>query len=762
MKKIIFSLITALFPLSAWGIGYVYTGVGGGGRELLELTSVTVDVKIQDRVAVTRTDQTFTNRSDNTVEGIYEFALPPGAIITDLVLWIGERRVQGIIMEKQQARQTYDQIVGRRIDPALVEQVDERHFRLSIFPFPAQGSRRVELEYTQVLEARRGLMRYTFPLAPETSQSLRMETFILKVAVRGQHPFAVEAAQVFAQGIQVEQKDSSSANLFYGDEGVSPTQDFALTIRETGERRLPTVLSFSGRSAGEPGYYALWLPPLQELADSAPIPRSLTFVIDISSSMLGTKIAAVKGALSAAIADLHSDDLFNIIVFSNKAASFAENPVPATEENKQTARTFIQQQGAFGLTNFEASLQMALQQSFPGGSLNHVIFLTDGYPTVGEKDLARLSQLVDQLAGEVRLFTIGVGSDVNRDFLRALAEDHRGSSSSLSAEGDIEVELRRLFEEFSRPIFLPTDLAFAQMETSDFYPRGIELLSTGQELFQVGRYTGGGEFTLKLTGRLQDRSLTLEYPLRFAQADTAQPLIPRLWAHQKVQALEDQIARFGQQQELLDDILRLGLDYRLVTRMTSLFAPDDNIIVNPELEAEAEDGAATAVEEELATASWLGKDFYLRDDTWIDAQFNPLMTVHPYDPRVEQPVILAQFAQLDQHLIVVAEGEAYEILPGILPLQPVLQQNWPNPFNASTLIRFHVPAGMETAPLRLAVYNLAGQAVRVLAAGVFAPGEQQVAWDGRDETGHESASGVYVYRLEGEGFAVTRRMLLLR
>ena len=162
-------LLTALLltPLPALGIGYVYTGVGDDGRQHLELTRVTVDVRIDERVARTRTDQIFTNHAEWEVEGIYEFTLPEGAIITDLVLWIGDKRIQGLIMEKEEARRVYDDIVRQRIDPALIEQVTPNQFRLSIFPFPAKGSRRVEFEYMQLLDARNGRIDYTFPLAPE-------------------------------------------------------------------------------------------------------------------------------------------------------------------------------------------------------------------------------------------------------------------------------------------------------------------------------------------------------------------------------------------------------------------------------------------------------------------------------------------------------------------------------------------------------------------------------------------------------------------
>lgn len=755
--------VVLLWPFHCWGLGYVYTGVGGGGRELLELTSVTVDVDIQDRVAVTRADQIFTNQSDRQLEGIYEFALPPGAIITDLVLWIGDKRVQGIIMEKAEARQVYDDIVGRNIDPALVEQISEERFRLSIFPFPGQGSRRVELEYTQILEARGGTMLYRFPLAAETAQPILMQRFLLRATVKGQHPFALTVDDFFAGATEIEREDDLTADLFFADELVTAERDLELTIRDTGVERLPTVLSFSGGGDDAMGYYALWLPPLAELAESDPIPRSITFIVDISSSMRGSKLGAVKGALSGAIEDLHPGDFFNVVVFGNRATALATEPTEATAESKAAAMAFVRQQGALGATNFEAALQAGLGQSFPGGRLNHVIFLTDGHPTVGEQDVPALDEMVRDLAGDgIRLFTIGVGNDVNRGFLRALAEEHRGSSRLLSEEEDIEAALRGLFEEFTRPIFLPTDLVFDGAEVHDVYPQGVDLLASGQELFQVGRYAAGVDFTLKLSGRVQDHALELEYPLRFARTgDTDLPLLPRLWAHQKVQALEAEITRFGPQKEVLDDILDLGLTYRLVTRRTSLFAPDESVEINPQ-SRDRESGVASAIEESRITASWLGKDFRLQDGVWIDLEYQPGMRLEQYDPAADQPAILEDFARLDQEMIVAVDEVAYELSKGMLPLGPVLLQNAPNPFNASTVIRFYVPAGLTNQPVELTVYNLVGQPVRRLLGEVLTAGAYEVVWDGRDEGGRELASGVYALRLRVGDTAQMGRMLMVR
>ena len=768
MKAQLTLLLALLAPLPALSIGYVYTGVGDDGRQHLELTSVTVDVQIDERIARTRTDQIFTNHAEWEVEGIYEFTLPEGAIITDLVLWIGDKRIQGMVLEKEEARRTYDDIVRQRIDPALIEQVTPNQFRLSIFPFPAQGSRRVEFEYMQLLEFHSGRLDYSFPLAPETDQPLQMELFVLRAQVRSQHAFEVTTSGL-PRLTEVDRPDAHRANIFFGDEQIRPQEDFTLTIRQTDDRPKPSVLSFAPRANDDLGYYALWLPPLPELTQGDPLPRSLTFVIDISSSMQQGKLQAVKGALVAAIDALDAADLFNIVVFTHRADSFAAAPVPADPDNKKAATAFINQQDALGVSNFEAGLGRAMQQAFPANRVNHVIFLTDGLPTLGELELESLSELIGEWsAGQARLFTIGVGQDVDQGFLTGLAEEHRGEAYFLSEEGDIEAALQDLFESFTFPILLLDELSFDQVEIHDVHPRGLETLAAGRELFQVGRYRGGGTFTLSLIGHVGEENVSVDFPLEFTQTDVSGSLIPRLWAYQKIQALEEQIARFGEQQELLDDILALGLEYRLVTRRTSLFAPDDGVEVNPEPRDELAFGdfgdsfGTTNINDALPTTHWLGRDFVLQDEVWIDTAYQPGMPKELYEGRTYQPAELANFARLGQAMLVVVEERAYEILANAQGSRPVLLQNAPNPFNASTTISFLIPFRLANEPTRLSIYNLTGQLVRVLQLETLQAGEHTLSWDGRDDYGREVASGVYIYRLDVGEWAVHQRMLLLR
>jgi len=259
----------------------------------------------------------------------------------------------------------------------------------------------------------------------------------------------------------------------------------------------------------------------------------------------------------------------------------------------------------------------------------------------------------------------------------------------------------------------------------------------------------------------------LEFPLALTRTDTTLSFLPRLWAHQKVQALEAQIDRFGATEELLDDILDLGLTYRLVTRRTSLFAPDESVIVNPQIadtQVERGNGNAqpTAVEETRTTATWLGKQFYLQDEVWVDVLYQPHMDTELYRDRAGQPAVLRDFARLGQRMVVVVDDLAYTLDPGSLPRTPVLSQNRPNPFNASTLISLHIPVGLESVAMRLAIYDLLGQRVREFSLEALHIGENEVIWDGTDSRGHAVATGIYIYRLEGREVGISRRMLLLR
>jgi hypothetical protein len=95
----------------------------------------------------------------------------------------------------------------------------------------------------------------------------------------------------------------------------------------------------------------------------------------------------------------------------------------------------------------------------------------------------------------------------------------------------------------------------------------------------------------------------------------------------------------------------------------------------------------------------------------------------------------------------------------LIPETYALEQNYPNPFNAGTVISFALP---EASHVKVSVFNVLGQTVRVLADEEMAAGMQRVSWDGRDDNGSAAASGVYFYRITANRFTDTKKMTLLK
>ena len=173
-------------------------------------------------------------------------------------------------------------------------------------------------------------------------------------------------------------------------------------------------------------------------------------------------------------------------------------------------------------------------------------------------------------------------------------------------------------------------------------------------------------------------------------------------------------------------IMELGLTYNLLTAYTSFVAVDRVVrndgtelsrVVQPlvlpegvsdEAVGDSGGGGTTAVEEQLASASWFGRQFYLSGGVWIDSEYTFGDPVVEYDAVRSPPAELKPFADLQREMIVVAAGNAYRLRAPALPIAAVLYQNVPNPFNAGTTIRFDVLGSQGDRPLHLEIFDLSG------------------------------------------------------
>ncbi|MCI0520430.1 MAG: VWA domain-containing protein, partial [Chloroflexi bacterium] len=341
-----------------------------------------VDVRIEDQIAVTHVDQVFFNPNQWQVEGVYVFPIPADAAVSSFTMWVDGEPVQGEILDAQEARSVYEEIVRSLQDPALLEYAGRGAVKASIFPIPPGGERRIELEYTQALTAEEGLVRYVYPLNTEKFSLWPLEEVSVTVDIRSSTA-PLRAVYSTSHAVDMNRDGERRATAGYEASQVLPDADFVLYY-SLGETEAFHLLTYRNpQDIDDPdGYYLLLLAARPDAA-ARPQPKDLLLVLDRSGSMEGEKFQQAQQALIYILERLNPEDRFNVITFSSGLDSYARGLRPAAEAEEAIA--WVEQQGAQGSTDIQRALLEAAAMG-DGERPLYLVFLTDGLPTAGEVD----------------------------------------------------------------------------------------------------------------------------------------------------------------------------------------------------------------------------------------------------------------------------------------------------------------------------------------------------------------------------------------
>ncbi|MCE2449008.1 MAG: VWA domain-containing protein [Candidatus Latescibacteria bacterium] len=574
--------------------------------------------------------------------------------------------------------------------------------------------------------------------------------------------------------------------------GFGGNRDFILRYQLAGQQVESGLLLYEGE---EENFFLLMAqPPARPKLSQIP-PREYIFLVDVSGSMDGFPLTVSKSLMKNLLGQLRPEDRFNIVLFAGRAAVLSDRSLPTTQENLDQAWALVDGQQGAGRTELLIGLNRAFGLPLAGeGYARIVAVLTDGFVDFE----AAAFKLVRERLGQASLFAFGIGSSVNRFAIEGLARAGQGEPFVVLKEGQALDEAARFQTYISTPVLTQVEAGFEGFDAYEVEPAFIPDMLADRPIIVFGKWRGAATGTVLLGGRTGDQAYGAQFDVSTVQAKPTNKALRYLWARHRIDQLsDDEQANYSD--ALRPQITQLGLNYNLLTKYTSFVAIDrrirnedgsetvsvplplpegveDSAVGNPPLafdlsdlfglfgteeESTSEDDpfGTTAIEGEFEMATWLDRSFYRQDALWIDTSFRLGMPIVEVGFGAPGPDALAPFVGLGLDMLVVLEGQAYRLHAETA--LPFLQQNAPNPFNGSTVISFQIPASMA-GPTRLTIYNLTGQIVHVLTDGHLAAGAHVLAWDGRDESGQEAASGVYIYRLEGTSFAITRRMMLLR
>jgi Ca-activated chloride channel family protein len=564
-------------------------------RGAIEITEISVLIDILESTATTTIEIRLQNKSNRRQEAELMVPVPDGAVVRGFAYDGPHGQITAEVLPKDEAKRIYQQLVAKIRDPALAEFIGYNLIRSSVFPVEARGKQKILLTYEHLLEVDGDRVDYVLP-----------RTESLKYAV----PWKVTANIKSRRPISTVYSPSHKLNTKRVSDKQISVKIAADAVKEPGPFRLSYLLQENGVTASMfaypdkkvgGGYFLLLagLPAgLANTADTPAIMREVTLVIDRSGSMRNEKIKQVKESALQIIAGLKNGEAFNIIIYNNTIQRFSNKPVLKSNETEEAAKAYIDGLTATGGTNIHAALREALSQEPANEMLPIVLFLTDGLPTVGNtSEIAIRNVVMKSNPHNRRVFTFGVGFDVNAALLEKIAAESRARAEFVLPKEDVEAKIGRVFEQLTGPTLADTKLQVVDNNgepaigrTRDIIPQKLPDLFEGDQIVLLGQYVGTKPITFKISGNYLGKKRQFKFKFNFDKANVRNGFVPRLWASRKIAELIDAVRQMGADpdksardpkvKELVDEIVRLSTEFGILTEYTAFLAREGTELSN--------------------------------------------------------------------------------------------------------------------------------------------------------------------------------------
>jgi len=502
------------------------------------------------------------------------FPLPQGATVERLTMYVDGVAIDAKILPADEARQIYDEIVRQYRDPALLEYVGQDLLQANVFPIPPGDSRKIDISYDQLLEIDNGLLHYVYPMHADGNNSRYINQMNIRVTAHDDN--AISNVYSPSHRIAISRPDDNSFTVGFEQSGFIPGEDFSLYYGLRQDSIDLNLLSYR-ESATDDGFFMLMMQPPLTADESSIQPKDVVIVLDQSGSMGGTKWEQAREATNYVLRNLNSQDRFNVISFSTGWRVYSRELLPASD--RDAAISWVNTLYAEGGTDINGALETAL--GFTQERPMTILFMTDGLATEGITETsAILANLEAKASSNARIFTFGVGDDVDTFLLDALVRDFRGTGSYVRPTERIDEEVASLYTKISAPVMTDIALSIDGVTTELVYPQQLPDLFAGEQVTLIGRYRGdASNANITLTGMVngQQQTIQLADP-EFRSNAGGDSFLGRLWATRRIGDLLNSIRLNGESDELVDSVVNLSIRYGIITPYTSFLIEEDDIL----------------------------------------------------------------------------------------------------------------------------------------------------------------------------------------
>uniref|UniRef100_A0A8C8RI50 Inter-alpha-trypsin inhibitor heavy chain 2 n=1 Tax=Pelusios castaneus TaxID=367368 RepID=A0A8C8RI50_9SAUR len=474
-------------------------------REVISLQLSTVDIQsyrvhstITSRLANTMIQSKVVNKAKHAQSLVFDVQIPKGAFIHNFTMNVNGITFTSSIREKSAARQQYAQARARGKAAGIVRSsaLDMENFKAEL-NVPGGTKVQFEIHYQEVIQRKLGTYEHVIPLQPgRLAKQLEVDVRIIE-----------------PQGLRYVNVPNSLGDHFAGITTLSKGEkkahvSFKPTVAQ--QRKCPTcsatavdgnfVVAYDVRREVTAicvlqifnGYFIHYFAP----DNLDPLPKNILFVIDVSGSMWGLKMKQTVEAMKTILGDLRPDDLFSIIDFNHNVRNWRDDLVAATPSQMEDAKKYIQGIHPNGGTNINEALLRAIfilkEASRLGmldpNSVSMIILVSDGDPTVGELKLTTIQKNVKQnIPDDVSLFSLGIGFDVDYDFLERLAHENHGTAQRIFGNQETSSQMKKFYNKVSTPLLKNVEFNYPRESVSDVTQNSFHNYFGGSEIVVAGK-----------------------------------------------------------------------------------------------------------------------------------------------------------------------------------------------------------------------------------------------------------------------------------
>ncbi len=564
----------------------------------LPLKHTDVKGQITGYIATVNVTQQFHNPYDEKIKAVYVFPLPQNAAINEFIMTIGKRRIRGIIRERKEAERIYQQARRQGHVASLLTQERPNIFTQKVANIEPNKQIDVNIKYFNTLAYVDGWYEFVFPMVvgprfnpPGFTEGVgavargkagisgqRTEVQYLKPGERSGHDISL-AIDIDA-GVTIEQLVCSSHVITNSSPARDkrtiklssldsiPNKDFVLRYKVAGKTVKSALVTHRDERGG---FFTMMLYPPENLSYLKRAPMEMIFVLDCSGSMSGKPIAKAKQAITRALKKLQPGDTFQVIRFSNNASQLGPDPLPATPANIRKGLRYVESLHGSGGTMMIEGIKAALGFAHDPRRFRLVSFMTDGY--IGNE--AQILAEVHNSLGASRIFSFGVGSSVNRYLLDRMAALGKGAVAYIGLDDSAGEVVDEFYDRISHPALADVTIDWGGMEVTDLQPNRIPDLFVGRPVIVTGRFKGGRNTTVRITGSVGDLTQEIDIPVNLEDSTAAHPGIACVWARKKIETLGNQ-ATYDSNLDLPGEIRQVALEYGLMSSYTAFIAVDSS------------------------------------------------------------------------------------------------------------------------------------------------------------------------------------------